>query len=50
MYKSFGKEVKFKRYLHGVSDAGSRLLFKLHSGTHGLMRDWVDIEVEMVSV
>ena len=36
MYKRFGKEVEFKRYLHGVSDAGTRLLFKFRSGTHGL--------------
>ena len=36
IYKSFGKEVKLKRYLHGVSDAGTRLLFKLRSGIHGL--------------
>ena len=33
MYEAFSKEVEFKRYLHGVSDAGTRLLFK---GTHGL--------------
>ena len=36
LYKSFGKEVDFKTYLHGVSDAGTRLLFKFRSGTHGL--------------
>ena len=36
LYKAFGKEVEFKRYLHGVSDAGTRLLFKFRSGTHGL--------------
>ena len=36
IYKNFGGEVKFKRYLNGVGDAGTRLLFKLHSGTHGL--------------
>ena len=36
MYKAFGKEVEFKRYLHGVSDAGTRLLFKFRSGTHSL--------------
>ena len=36
IYKSFGKEVKFKCYHHGISDAGTRLLFKLRSGTHGL--------------
>ena len=26
MYKTFGKEVDFKVYLHGDSDAGTRLL------------------------
>ena len=36
LYKTFGKEVEFKRYLHGVSDAGIRLLFRFRSGTHGL--------------
>ena len=36
MYKTFGKNVEFKKYLHGVSDAGTRLLFKFRSGTHGL--------------
>ena len=34
MYKTFGKNVEFKKYLHGVSDAGTRLLFR--SGTRGL--------------
>ena len=28
--------IEFKMYLHGVADAGSRLLFKFRSGTHGL--------------
>ena len=36
MYKRFGKEVEFKRYLHGVGDAETRLLFKFRSRTHGL--------------
>ena len=36
MYKSFGKSVEFKKYLHGICDAGSRLLFKFGSGTHDL--------------
>ena len=36
LYKVFSKEVEFKRYLHGISDAGTRLLFKFRSGTHGL--------------
>ena len=35
IYKRFGKSVEFK-YLHGVCDTGSRLLFKFRSGTHGL--------------
>ena len=50
IYKTFGGEVKLKRYLNGVSDAGTHLLFKLRSGTHGLNEEWVDIEVEKVSV
>ena len=36
MHKRFGKEVEFKGYLHGVGDAGTRLLFEFTSGTHGL--------------
>ena len=35
MYKRFGKSVVFKKYLHGLCDAGNRLLFKFRSGTHG---------------
>ena len=36
IYKRFGKSVEFKKYLHGVCDVGSKLLFKFRSGTHGL--------------
>ena len=36
MYKTFGKRVEFKKYLYGVCDVGTRLLFKFRSGTHGL--------------
>ena len=39
MYKTFGKNVEFKKYLHGVSDAGTRLLFKFRSGMHGLNKE-----------
>ena len=28
LYKTFGKAIQFEKYLHGVADAGSRLLFK----------------------
>ena len=40
----FCNAVGFKAYLHGACDAGTRLLFKFRSGTHGLMRNWTDIE------
>ena len=33
LYRTFGKIVE---YLRGVGDAGTRLLFKFRSGTHGL--------------
>ena len=31
----FNKLAEFNKYLHGKSDAGSRLMFKFRSGTHG---------------
>ena len=34
LYKTIGKEVEFNWYLHEISDARTRLLFR--SGTHGL--------------
>ena len=36
LYKTFRNSIEFKKYLHGVADAGSRLLFRFRSGTHGL--------------
>ena len=39
LYKTFGKAIEFKKYLHGAADAGSRLLFKFRSGTHGLYEE-----------
>jgi len=39
LYKAFSKEVEFKRYLHGFSDAGTRFLFKIRSGTYGLKEE-----------
>ena len=35
-YKRFGKSVEFKKYLHGICDAGNRFLFKFRLGTHDL--------------
>ena len=39
LYRTFCKAVEFKAYLHGECDAGSRLMFKFRSGTHGLNED-----------
>ena len=36
MYKRFGKNIEFNKYLHRICDAGNRFLFKFRSGTHGL--------------
>ena len=36
LYRTFGKVVDYKKYLRGVGDAGTRLLFNFRSGTHGL--------------
>ena len=48
LYKTFGKGIEFKKYFHGVADAGSRLLFKFRSETHRLMKNWVGIVVRKV--
>ena len=39
LYKEFGEDIEFKSYLHGIGDAATRLLFKLRSGTNGLMHE-----------
>ena len=31
LYRTFSKKVGFKSYLHGVSDTGSRILFRYRS-------------------
>ena len=41
MYKMFGKNVEFKKYLHGVSDAGTRGQERIV-----LMKSYGVIEVE----
>ena len=50
IYKNFGGEVKFKRYLNGMGDA--ELVYSLNYVLErmDLMRSWVDIEVEKVSI
>ena len=40
LYRTFNKAIEFKKFLHGASDAGSRLMFKFRSGTHGLNVVW----------
>ena len=44
LYRTFCKAVESKAYLHGSCDAESRLMFRFRSGTHGLIRSWVDIK------
>ena len=36
LHRRIGGKKEFKKYLHGRSDDGARLLFKFRSGTHGL--------------
>ena len=36
VYKELTEDFECKKYLHGVSDMGSKLLFRFRSGTHGL--------------
>ena len=40
LYRTFCKVVDFKAYLHGECDAGSRLMFKFRSCTHGLNKEF----------
>ena len=41
---TFGKIVEFKKYLRGVSDAGTRLLFKFSQEHMDSMKSWAGIE------
>ena len=36
VYRELKEDFECKKYLHGVSDMGSKLLFRFRSGTHGL--------------
>ena len=36
VYRELKEDFECKKYLHGVSDIGSKLLFRFRSGTHGL--------------
>ena len=36
VYRELKVDSECKKYLHGVSDMGSKLLFRFRSGTHGL--------------
>ena len=39
VYRELTEDFECKKYLHGVSDMGSKLLFKIRSGTHGLYEE-----------
>ena len=36
VYRELTEDFECKKYLHGVSDMGSMVLFRFRSGTHGL--------------
>ena len=36
VYRELKEDFECKKYLHGVSDMGSKLLFRFRSGTHCL--------------
>ena len=36
VYRELKEDFECKKYLHGVSDMGSKLLFRFRSGAHGL--------------
>ena len=39
VYREFKEVFKCKKYLYGVPDMGSKLLFRFRSGTHGLNKE-----------
>ena len=50
MYRRFGGKREFKKYWHGRSYKGARLLFKFRSGTHGLNEELVATVIEVVEL
>ena len=48
VYRELKEDFECKKYLHRVSDMGSKLLFRFRSGTHGLNEELVDIVLETV--
>ena len=39
VYRELKEDFECKKYLHGVFDMGSKLLFRFRSGTHGLNKN-----------
>ena len=50
VYRELKEDFECKKYLHGVSDMGSKLLFRFRSGTHGLNEETVVKLVFFVSM
>ena len=48
IYRELKEDFECKKYLHRVSDMGSKLLFRFRSGTHGLNEELVDIVLKTV--
>ena len=43
------EDFECKKYLHGVFDMGSKLLFRFRSGTHGLNEELgIDVILEII--
>ena len=47
-FRELKEDSECKKYLHGVSDMGSKPLFRFRSGTHGLNEEIDSIVVETV--
>lgn len=41
MYRELKEDFECKKYLYGVSDMGSKLLFRFRSGTHGIKEELI---------
>ena len=49
MYNQLKEDFECKKYLYGVSNMGSKLLFRFRPGTHGLNEELGSICKEFIS-
>ena len=48
VYRELKEDFECKKYLHGVSDMGSKLLFRFRSGPHGLNEELGRLILEII--